>query len=273
MMTGWFWAIAAIAAISLGVATAPVAWHVMGEVEGGAPALTAQAATAQAVAAPPADVTPILAFAPFGSAAPPEAPPAPAEVPATQLGLTLLGLTIATPASASRAIIAGGDLPVSSYAVGGAITATVTLAEVHADHVVLMVNGAPEALFFARGASDFTLQPTVMVPIATAGPPDPTNPDAVIAYYRQEIIANPQSVMDRLGLQATPAGYLIADSADPDVRRAGFQPGDLVTRVNGKAVGDVAQDQIYFDEIAASGRATVEVERAGQIITMTFPLR
>jgi general secretion pathway protein C len=111
------------------------------------------------------------------------------------------------------------------------------------------------------------------VPLANAGPPDPTNPDAVIAYYRDQILQNPQSVMDRLGLQATPAGYLIAASADADVRRAGFQPGDLVTRVNGQAVGDVAQDQIYFDEIAASGRATVEVQRAGQIITMTFPLR
>jgi general secretion pathway protein C len=269
----WFWSLAALASVSLGVAAAPVTWHLLGEVETGAPALSVQAATALSVdVASSVGITPILAFAPFGSAAPPPVP-VQTEVPATQLGLTLLGLTIATPASASRAIIAGGDLPVSSYAVGGAITATVTLAEVQPDHVILMVNGAPEALFFARGANDFTLQPTIMVPIANTGPPDPTNPDAVIAYYRDQILQNPQSVMDRLGLQATPNGYLIADAADADVRRAGFQPGDLVTRVNGQAVGDVARDQVYFDEIAASGRATVEVQRAGQIITMTFPLR
>ncbi|MGL5008573.1 MAG: type II secretion system protein N, partial [Paracoccaceae bacterium] len=180
---------------------------------------------------------------------------------------------IANPATASRAIIAGGDLPVSSYAIGQTITPTVTLASVHPDHVILMVNGAPEALFFANNASPITPQSPGFVPIANAGPPDPTNPDAVIAYYRDEILQNPQSVLDRLGLQATPEGYLIADTADPDVRRAGFQPGDLVTRVNGQAVGNVAQDQVYFDQIAASGRATVEVQRAGQIITMTFPLR
>jgi general secretion pathway protein C len=272
MMFPWFWCAAALGSVSLGVAAAPVAWHLMGEVDAGTPALSAQASTAPSAGPTPADITPILGFAPFGSPAPPPAP-VQTEVPATQLGLTLLGLTIATPASASRAIIAGGDLPVASYAVGGTITAAVTLADVQADHVILNVGGAPEALFFARDAADLAPQSAILVPMAVAGPPDPTNPDAVIAYYRDEILSNPQSVMDRLGLQATPSGYLITASADPDVRRAGFKPGDLVTRVNGQAVGDVARDQVYFDEIAASGRATVEVERAGQIITMTFPLR
>lgn len=272
MMTVWFWLGSAVVAISFGAAAAPVIWHVMGEVATGAHVTPAQAAIAQSPDVPAADITPMLAFAPFGKAAP-IFPPAPAEVPATQLGLTLLGLTIATTASESRAIIAGGDLPVSSYAVGEAISATVTLAEAHPDHVILMANGAPEALHFAKDSSDIATQPPILVPIARSGPQDPSNPDAVIAYYREEILQNPQSVMDRLGLQATAAGYLIADTAAADVRRAGFQPGDLVTRVNGKAVGDVEQDKIHFDEIAASGRATVEVQRSGQVVTMTFPLR
>jgi general secretion pathway protein C len=272
-MTGaWFWLAAALVAVSLGVTAAPVIWHLLGEDGAATPALAAQAAAGRPTEAPPADITQILGFAPFGSPVA-EAPPASTEVPATQLGLTLLGLTIATPATASRAIIAGGDLPVSSYAVGGALTATVTLAEVRADHVILTVNGAPEALFFPNGTNAATAQPAILIPMAQAGPPDPTNPDAVIAYYRNEILSNPQGVMDRLGLQATPGGYLIAATADTDVRRAGFQPGDLVTRVNGQSVGDVARDQVYFDDIAASGRATVEVQRAGQTFTMTFPLR
>jgi general secretion pathway protein C len=268
----WVWTAAALTAISLGIAAAPVVWHLLGEVDINAPALSAQAAELPRGRAPIADVTPILRFAPFGSVALPSAPEL-TEVPATQLGLTLLGLTIADPATASRAIIAGGDAPVASYAVGGTITGTVTLAGVRPDHVILMVNGAPEALFFARIPGDFAAQPTILVPIANAGPPDPTNPDSVIAWYRDQVLQNPQSVMDNLGVQATPDGYLVASSADPDVLQAGFQPGDLVTRVNGQSVGDVARDQIYFDEIAASGRATVEVQRAGQIITMTFPLR
>ena len=271
-MTGAvFWLVAGLAAISLGIAAGPVVWHMLGQVDGGAATLGAQAAAAPPTVDTPADIAAIIAFAPFGSAAPVVAPP-PLTIPATQLGLTLLGLTIATPASASRAIIGGGDKPVASYAVGDAITPAVTLSEVRPDHVILLVGGAPEALFFANATSG-TAQAAILIPIIADGPSDPTNPDAVIAYYRDEILQNPQAVLDRLGLQATADGYLISDAADPDVRRAGFQPGDLVTRVNGQAVGDVASDQVYFDDIAASGRATVEVQRAGQIITMTFPLR
>lgn len=268
----WVWSVAALATVSLGIAAAPVVWHLLGAVDTGAANASAQAAGLSVTATPPTDITPILSFAPFGSAAPPPTL-VPTEVPATQLGLTLLGLTISDTITASRAIIAGGDVPVASYAAGGAITATVILAEVRPDHVILMVNGAPEALSFARNPADHTSQPAILVPIANSAPPDPTNPDAVISWYREQILQNPQSVMDKLGVQATPDGYLIASSADPGVRQAGFQPGDLVTRVNGQAVGNVARDQSYFDEIAASGRATVEVQRSGQIITMTFPLR
>jgi general secretion pathway protein C len=268
MMGVLFWLVAGLAAISLGIAGGPVVWHVLGQVDTGTPALGAMAAGAPPVAA---DISAILAFAPFGDATP-LAAPAIVAIPATQLGLTLLGLTIANPATASRAIIGGGDQPVASYASGDAITPDVVLADVRTDHVILTVNGAPEALFFTA-TDGGAAQPLNIGPIIAVGPADPTNPDAVIAYYRDEILQNPQAVLDRLGLQATADGYLIADAADPDVRRAGFQPGDLVTRVNGQAVGDVARDQAYFDDIAASGRATVEVQRAGQTITMTFPLR
>lgn len=271
MMRAAFWCAAALAAISLGAAAGPVVWHVLGEVDTGPAVLSAEAAV-PVPAASPADLTAILAFAPFGAAAE-AAPPPPAEIPATQLGLTLLGLTLATPASASRAIIAGGDVPVESYAVMQAISPAVTLAEVRADHVILLVNGMPEALFFANANTAALLQPTNAVPIIAEGPSDPTNPDAVIAYYRDEVLQNPQALLDRFSLQATPDGYLIGDVSDPDMASAGFQAGDLVTRVNGQVVGDVTRDQAYFDDIAASGRATVEINRAGQTITMTFPLR
>jgi general secretion pathway protein C len=276
---GLIWLAACLGAVSLGVSAGPVVWHILGETATPAPSLTlatgAQAATGPAPQPAPAGILPLLDFAPFGRSAPPPATvQAPASIPATQLGLTLLGLTIASPDTLSRAIIAGGATPVASYAVGDTVTPAVMLSAVQADHVILLVNGAPEALYFPRTApAGLAAADASFVPIIATGPADPTDPDAVIAYYRTEILQDPQAVMDRLGLQATPQGYLIGDNADADVRRAGFQQGDLVTRVNGQTVGNVEQDQVYFDAIAASGRATVEVQRAGQIITMTFPLR
>lgn len=266
MMRALFWITACLVAISLGVSAAPVAWRLAGH--DGTPLVPF---SAEAAPAPQrTDLTPILAFAPFGSAAPVAQPDEPIAI--TETGLTLLGIALAEPATQSRAIIAGGDTPVSSYGAGSPISAAVTLDQVFPDHVILQVNGQPEALYFtatAGAASDVDLENLIVTDEATGT----NDPDAVIARYRAQILQNPQTVMDRLGLEATDQGYRITDAAIPGVRQAGFQPGDVVTTVNGKAVGNVAEDQTYFDEVAASDRATVEVQRDGQTIVMTFPLR
>lgn len=270
-----FWAAAAIASVSLGVSAGPVAWRLAGET--GQAIGTAAAAPAPQASRP--DLAPILSFAPFGSAAAPE--PAPQVIGETGLGLSLLGVTIATPASQSRAIIAGGEAgKTHSYAIGSEVTATATLAQVTQTHVVLMVDGRFETLSFAkpgaRTAATGTKDLRNLIPSANAGSGTtaPSNdPDAVIARYRAAILQNPQTVMDRLGLEAVGNGYRISEAASPGVRQAGFRPGDLVTTVNGQKVGDIAADQRYFDEVAASGKARVELQRDGQSIVMTFPLR
>lgn len=268
------WLAAALGAISVGVAGGPVAWRLAGE-DGAA---VKASAAGPVVEGARLDLTPILAFAPFGSAVPPEA--APQVIGETGLGLTLLGVTLSVPPSASRAIIAGGDSGrADSYAIGTSITANATLAEVAQTHVVLKVDGRLETLSFdkpgdspaAPAKTDLrNLIPSSAEPSAAAVSNDP---DAVIARYRAAILQNPQSVMDRLGLEATGDGYRISDTASPGVRQAGFRPGDLVTAVNGQQVGDIPSDQRYFDEVAASGKARVELQRDGQTIIMTFPLR
>lgn len=268
------WIAAALSAISLGVAAGPVAWRLAGE--SGQAIGTVTALPAVEVAR--LDLSPILAFAPFGSAVASEA--GPQVIGETGLGLTLMGVTLSIPTSASRAIIAGGDSGrAESYAIGTAITANATLAEVARTHVVLQVDGRLETLSFDKpGAKPAVAGKTDLrnlIPSASAPASDaPSNdPDAVIARYRAAILQNPQSVMDRLGLEATGDGYRISDTASPGVRQAGFRPGDLVTSVNGQKVGDIASDQRYFDEVAASGKARVELQRDGQSIIMTFPLR
>ena len=272
------WLAAAAAVVSLGSAAGPVAWHLFGVVAAPAPQPFAALAGAAPDPAPPS-LDALLDSALFGLA-PAAEPQADATIPATALNLTLLGVTLATPADRSRAVIAGGDRPAGVYAPGEAVTASVRLVEVQADRVLLSVGGRTEALTFpdaavagASGASTpFLPAVQATVPIATSGPPS-TDPDAVIAWYRTEIDRSPQAVMDRLGLAATPEGYRILDTAPPEVRQAGFRPGDLVSSVNGVTVGDIAADRLRLDEIVAAGRATLELQRAGETLRMTFPLR
>lgn len=271
------WLAAAATAVSLGAAAGPVVWHALGVVEGPEARPAGAAVAAPRVAAPPASLDVLTGTPLFGRA---EAPAPVAEgIPATALNLTLLGVTLAEPAAQSRAIIAGGDQPVASYAPGSRVTAAVRLAEVQADRVLLSVDGRIEALPFPDpAAAQAGAAPGVLpaafatVPIATSGPPS-TDPDEVVAWYRSEIDRSPEAVMERLGVAATPQGYRILDAAPPEVRQAGFRPGDVVARVNGVAVGDVAADRLRLDEIVAAGRATLELQRDGETIRMTFPLR
>ncbi len=268
------WIFAALSAISVGVAAGPVAWRIAGK--------SGQPIGSVAVSPVPdgsrLDLSPILTFAPFGSVVGSDTTPQ--VINETGLGLTLMGVTLSIPASASRAIIGGGDSGrAESYAIGAAITANVTLAEVARTHVVLEVDDRLETLSFEKsGAKPTATGKTdlrTLIPAASAPSQAPASndPDAVIARYRAAILQNPQSVMERLGLEATGEGYRISEAASPGVRQAGFRPGDLVTAVNGQKVGDIPSDQRYFDEVAASGKARVELQRDGETIIMTFPLR
>ena len=270
------WAFAALTALSLGVSAGPVFWRISGDA--GAVRAAPPAKGAEVVAR--LDIAPILALAPFGSEVAVQADP---EIGGeTSIGLTLLGITIAKPALESRAIISGGDGPARGYFVGEIITSAASLSAIEPDHVVLNVGGRLETLSFAK--SDISGAPTDgkgpnlrnLIPSANASTSlasGSNDPDAVIARYRLAIQMDAAGVMNRLGLEATDQGYRITESASPGVRQAGFRAGDVVTTVNGKKVGDMAADQAYFDEVAASGRARVELQRDGQTIIMSFPLR
>ena len=269
------WSLAAAVSISLGAAAGPLVWRLSGDEAPlqNAPGPVPAAQTTRA------DLQPILDFAPFGAVVG-AAAETPAAVGETGLGLTLLGVTIATPATGSRAIIRGGDGPVRGYLIGEAVSAAATLSEIAADHVVLLVDGRRETLSFARPgtAPAATGGPDLrnLIPAAgvAAAPATASNaPDAVIARYRAAILQDAAGVMGRLGLEITDQGYRITEKASPGVRQAGFRAGDVVTTVNGQKVGDMIADQRYFDEVAASGRARVELLREGQTIVMSFPLR
>lgn len=271
-----FWSVAIATVTSLGLSAGPVVWRVSGD-SGQPPARSF--GTQAAPETVRLDLSPIIEFAPFGKVAMSE--DAPEMVGETSLGLTLLGVTIANPVSASRAIIRSSDNTTESYWVGADVTETAQLVEVNKGFVVLQVDNRLETLSFA--ASD-QANPTAsgggpdlrnMIPrAATSAAPAVSNaPDAVIARYREAIHQNAQGVMDRLGLEQSERGYLISANASPGVRQAGFRPGDVVTMVNGQQVGDMDTDRRFFDEVAASGRARVELEREGQTIVMTFPLQ
>lgn len=270
------WVFGALSALTLGQSAGPVFWRLTGDTSH-VPVSVQDRQIAEKLRF---DLAPILAFLPFGSSV--ETVAVQEVTGETSLGLVLLGVTISVPASGSRAIISGGDGPARGYFVGEIITASASVNAIEPDHVVLSVDGRLETLSFAkRGSGAVSPQsgPNLrnLIPstdqAGAAVAADSNEPDAVIARYRAAIELDAQGVMDRLGVENTDQGYRITDSASPGVRQAGFKAGDVVTTVNGQKVGDMAADRGYFDEVAASGRARVELLRDGQTIVMSFPLR
>ena len=272
-------ALAALA-ISLGAVAGPVAWRLSGEPV--AVAVLAQGTSAEnpraGVARP--DISGVLAANPFGATIPPETPAVP--VGESDLGFTLMGVTLANPAKNSRAMIADSSAIPKSHAVGAKLADGVTITEINGDHVVLSVNGTLQTLSFPNALARVGEAPD---PVAAASAPsgvaalnrlipaevsyfvaDPeeaTDADSVIARYRAAIRQNPLSVMLRLGIEATDNGYLVTETTSQSVLNAGFRPGDVIRTVNGKAVGNLQSDVELFDQIASAGLAQVELVRGG----------
>lgn len=266
-----FWPVTFGSAVLLGLTGGPLVWHLNGETGNLAPVPHPIAVTD--VAETP--VSRILALAPFGSAAAPAVAPS-ATVLESTLGLTLMGVMIADPSTRSRAIIAGQDGTSRGYGIGELVTSEAILAEVHDTDVVLLVNDQQQILSFPKapdvpGATSHSAE--VLGGSSAAGTAKTPDIDTVIATYRAKIEANPKQVLDEIGLEATPAGYRIAEQHNVGVDRAGLQAGDVVKTVNGQQVGNIETDRELFDKVAASGRARLEILRGDQSIIMTFPLR
>ncbi|MEQ8435364.1 MAG: type II secretion system protein N [Oceanicaulis sp.] len=282
----------ALAAALLGVQAGPLVWTLSGHPPDAA--LTQAPAPMQARPDTGGGITAFAGLHPFGVYTPPGQ--AAAEIAETGLGLTLHGVVVAAPAQRSRAFIERAGA-VSAYAPGDTITSGVRLETVHPRHVVLEVGGVLETLSMPQldtaGAAPSRrnagvagvlsrLSPSARATAASraedpgpagAGDTPQGGAQAVIDTYRRRIEANPQAVLDSLSLEATDAGYRIGPQPPEAVRRAGLQPGDVVTRVNGRTVGDVSSDRRLYDLVAAEGRARVEVRRGDRTITLTFPLQ
>jgi general secretion pathway protein C len=261
----------------IGASAAPVVWHWQGDFAAPAPVETA-APLPVAAALPPADIGPILGLALFGTQ--PDAVVADAPIGETTLDLTLMGVVVRTDPALSRALIAKAGTS-GQYGPGDALTDRATLVEVATDHVVLNVEGTLQTLSFPVPGDASAPQPTAMTGTdrllaavtAQAEPAPPETTTDYIDLWRERLTANPGEVLSAIGLIPTPDGYVIADQHDSGVDQAGLRAGDLVKTVNGQAVGDVEKDRVFYNDVAASGMARIEIERDGRTIVMSFPLQ
>lgn len=199
---------------------------------------------------PAADMAVLARFDPFN-----RGPAAGATNVVTALPLKLFGISLNTASGRGSAIIEVETLQ-SSFAVGDEVMAGVVLKAVAFDHVVLTRGGVEELLYVDQSTPAETAAPEGGAPAPAA--PGGMTLDALAASVR----ATPR-------VQNGQTTGLVLSAADPaQLSAAGFEPGDIVTRVNGEAVTSIEELLERAATPRADGAAIFTVERAGQVQTV-----
>ena len=182
------------------------------------------------------------------------------------LGLTLLGGVMGTSASASRAIIAGGDGSVVSYPISAQVRGDIDLVDINPDHIVLHVDGRPHTLSFpTRATAPATANPAIE-DVTEAAPTGPSSAARQVnGSYLPTMRANATGVRD--DRKATPPSDVV-----PMILQAGMHPRDMIISTKGSQVGAMKADRQFHDQVAASGRADVDMRRGGRAIVLGLSL-
>jgi general secretion pathway protein C len=215
----------------------------------------------------PATRTALFAgFDPFNRTSVVKAAPGAATV--TSLALTLYGIRVNAATGGGSAIIAGADGIQQVYRVGTEVMPGVTLAEVHFDHVGLSHGGTSEMLYIdqsrpAPAAATLTQ--------SSAGPVVQTAPAAPGALTVDSVRANISFVPRSENGKVTGLQVSAGPNAAP-FRAAGFQPGDVITAVGGKAITGGADAAGLAAKLQPGQSVAVTVTRNGQQLPLAISL-
>ncbi|MCY1669709.1 PDZ domain-containing protein [Novosphingobium sp. SL115] len=194
----------------------------------------------------------------------------------TSLALTLYA-TRSTPGGGGTAIIAGGDGVQQVYRTGAEVQPGVTLAAVAFDHVELSHNGARELLYIdqsgpAPSAQGVVAANPVAPPPGASGPsgagPAGGNSGAVsVDGLRRGVNFGPRAEGGKVvGLEVLSAG----DGAT--FRAAGFQPGDVITAVDGKPVNGPGDAAALAGALRPGASIAVTVKRGDRQLPLAITL-
>lgn len=190
----------------------------------------------------------------------------------TSLTLVLFG-TRGLPGGGGSAIIAGEDGVQQVYRAGDEVVPGVTLAEVAFDHVALLRNGAKELLYIDQSGKAPSAQGMVAAnPVPSPGGAALNAPAGgagalTVDAARRGISFGPRAESGRIvGLEVLPTGDGSA------FRGAGFQPGDVVTTVDGKPVTGAGDGAMLAGALRPGASVSVTVRRGDRQLPLAITL-
>jgi len=251
------------------------------------------AASRPVAPAPPEIQTPLASWHLFGNSLPAIDPRRAAQAaPESASRLKLHGVYASEDPAQGRAIIADEQGQERSYQVGDELPGGARLAEVHSDRVVLRVGVALESLTLprdtpstasaaaARGAAaqaSLPGGPRAQAPFVNPSIAPPTN--TAVDRAAERLKRDPQQLARDIQVQPVLengrfAGVRLSSTKEAALlARAGLQPDDVLTAVNGIPLDNPARGAELAQTLQNADRATVTVRRGGRPMTLEVSLK
>ena len=206
----------------------------------------------------------------FGPAAPTSAG-ADANLAPTNLNLTLTGVAVRPTGGCALVIVQGQ--PESAYCAGEDLTPGVRLDAVERDRIVILRNGAREAVPLKdvdKGAGLIAAPPPpqpIVQPSATGG-------QVVDRRQLQQQLGKPEFLSQALIVPNADGGFLVRQIQPGSLyEKLGLRPGDVIRNVNGQALTSMEDVMRLYQQFGTAQRVLVEVQRQGRNETLYYDMR
>lgn len=187
--------------------------------------------------------------------------------PETNLRLKLEGVLVAEQSENSGAIVAGTDGTTAYYRVAALMPGNVELVEVESHRILIRRNGQVESLAFEDGDVDMM--------VAQVDEPEVSSPDAFVDAAKQQLDAQGDVALMKYGLRAVESGQsegYVYDGSSAMLNALNLKAGDVITAINGQALGDLDQDRELLNSWRDFPQINLEIARGGARFTVTYAL-
>ena len=219
-----------------------------------------------------ADLTDLRALANaqlFGRAAPSRSPAAEASVAPSNLNMTLTG--VAARATGGCALVIVQGQPEAAFCSGEEVSPGVRLDTVQRDRIVIVRNGAREAVFMKDvDASAASAAPPQTPIVQSVG----TDRQLVDRRQLQQQLGRPEFLNQALIVPNPDGGFLVRQvQAGSLYEKLGLRPGDVIRNVNGQPLTSMDDVMRLYQQFGTAQRVLVDVQRQGRSETLYYDMR
>jgi general secretion pathway protein C len=188
----------------------------------------------------------------------------------TNLNITLTGVAVRPTGGCALVIVQGQ--PESAFCSGEEITPGVRLDAVERDRIVIVRNGAREAVLLKDLEKNAALivppaAPPIVQPSATGG-------TLVDRKQLQQQLGKPEFLSQALIVPNPDGGFLVRQIQPGSLyEKLGLRPGDVIRNVNGQALTSMDDVMKLYQQFGSAQRVLVEVQRQGRNETLYYDMR